>query len=97
MKKICLVLLAILSITSFAKNMVITSIQPLYSLTSYLVEGTDIQVKSVFDSSVSMDTSIDALLTKNLIYHMQKTQKLLLVCLEFGLKISYTVRLDNKI
>lgn len=66
MKKICLVLLAILSITSFAKNMVITSIQPLYSLTSYLVEGTDIQVKSVFDSSVSMDTSIDAFADKEL-------------------------------
>ena len=29
---------------SFAENVVITSIQPLYSLTSYLTKGTDIKV-----------------------------------------------------
>lgn len=61
------VFLSFLLISSFgyAKNVVITSIQPLYSLTSYLVRGTNIEVCSVFDSDVSMTMSYDAINDKD--------------------------------
>jgi len=46
---------------SFAENVVITSIQPLYSLTSYLTKGTDIKVYTPFGSDVSMTMSKDSI------------------------------------
>lgn len=62
MKKLLLCLsLLILSSFSFAENIVITSIQPLYSLTSYLTKGTDIKVYNAFGSDVSMTMSKDAI------------------------------------
>ncbi|MBQ3437441.1 MAG: zinc ABC transporter substrate-binding protein [Fusobacterium sp.] len=62
MKKI-LVALSMFFISSlvFAENIVITSIQPLYSLTSYIVKGTDIKVHSAFGSDTSMTMSRDAI------------------------------------
>ena len=46
---------------SFAENIVITSIQPIYSLTSYLTKGTDIKVYTPFGSDVSMTMSKDSI------------------------------------
>lgn len=53
MKKF-LVSIAILVMSSFifAENIVITSIQPVYSIVSYLTKGTDIKVYSPFGSDV---------------------------------------------
>lgn len=58
MKKF-LVSIAILVMSSFifAENIVITSIQPVYSIVSYLTKGTDIKVYSPFGSDVSMTMS----------------------------------------
>ena len=62
MKKILLfVLMLVLGSFSFAENVVITSIQPLYSLTSYLTKGTDIKVYTPFGSDVSMTMSKDSI------------------------------------
>lgn len=61
MKKISLLLFfVILSLNIFAKNIVLTSIQATYSIASYLTKGTDIEVKSLFGSDVSMDTQASA-------------------------------------
>ena len=62
MKKILLfILMLVLGTVSFAENIVITSIQPLYSLTSYLTKGTDIKVYTPFGSDVSMTMSKDSI------------------------------------
>ena len=62
MKKISLfILMLVLGTVSFAENIVITSIQPLYSLTSYLTKGTDIKVYTPFGSDISMTTSKEAI------------------------------------
>lgn len=44
-----------------AENIVITSIQPLYSLGSYLTEGTNIKVYSAFGSDISMTMSKESM------------------------------------
>jgi len=51
----------VLGTVSFAENIVITSIQPLYSLTSYLTKGTDIKVYTPFGSDISMTMSKEAI------------------------------------
>lgn len=62
MKKFLLCLsMLIISGFIYAENIVITSIQPLYSLTSYLTKGTDIRVHNAFDASTSMTMSRDAI------------------------------------
>ncbi|EFG94687.1 ABC transporter, substrate-binding protein [Fusobacterium nucleatum subsp. nucleatum ATCC 23726] len=62
MKKILLfVLMLVLGSFSFAENVVITSIQPLYSLTSYLTKGTDIKVYTPFGSDISMTMSKESI------------------------------------
>jgi iron/zinc/copper-binding protein len=62
MKKILLfILMLVLGTVSFAENIVITSIQPLYSLTSYLTKGTDIKVYTPFGSDISMTMSKEAI------------------------------------
>ena len=62
MKKILLfIFMLILGTVSFAENIVITSIQPLYSLTSYLTKGTDIKVYTPFGSETSMTMSKEAI------------------------------------
>ena len=62
MKKILLIILMlVLGTVSFAENIVITSIQPLYSLTSYLTKGTDIKVYTPFGSDTSMTMSKEAI------------------------------------
>ena len=62
MKKILLfILMLVLGTVSFAENIVITSIQPLYSLTSYLTKGTDIKVYIPFGSDTSMTMSKEAI------------------------------------
>lgn len=62
MKKILLfIFMLILGTVSFAENIVITSIQPLYSLTSYLTKGTDIKVYTPFGSDTSMTMSKEAI------------------------------------
>ena len=62
MKKILLfILMLVLGTVSFAENIVITSIQPLYSLTSYLTKGTDIKVYTPFSSETSMTMSKEAI------------------------------------
>ena len=62
MKKILFaIMLAMFSTLAFAENIVITSIQPLYSLTSYLTKETDIKVHSVFSSDISMTMSKDSI------------------------------------
>ena len=61
-KKILLfILMLVLGTVSFAENIVITSIQPLYSLTSYLTKGTDIKVYTPFGSDISMTMSKEAI------------------------------------
>ena len=60
-KKLLFILMLIIGSFSFAENIVITSIQPLYSLTSYLTKGTDIKVYSPFGSDVSMTMSKDSI------------------------------------
>ena len=62
MKKILLfIFMLVLGTVSFAENIVITSIQPLYSLTSYLTKGTDIKVYTPFGSDISMTMSKEAI------------------------------------
>ena len=62
MKKILLfILMLVLGTVSFAENIVITSIQPLYSLTSYLTKGTDIKVYTPFGSDTSMTMSKESI------------------------------------
>ena len=62
MKKILLfILMLVLGTVSFAENIVITSIQPLYSLTSYLTKGTEIKVYTPFGSETSMTMSKEAI------------------------------------
>ena len=62
MKKIVLfIFMLVLGTVSFAENIVITSIQPLYSLTSYLTKGTDIKVYTPFGSDTSMTMSKEAI------------------------------------
>lgn len=62
MKKILLfIFMLVLGTISFAENIVITSIQPLYSLTSYLTKGTDIKVYTPFGSDTSMTMSKEAI------------------------------------
>ena len=56
-KKLLFILILIIGSFSFAENIVITSIQPLYSLTSYLTKGTDIKVYTPFGSDISMTMS----------------------------------------
>lgn len=67
MKKIFIVfVLSVFStVLSFAENIVITSIQPTYSLTSYLTKGTSIKVYNPFDSDVSMTMSREAMREEN--------------------------------
>ena len=60
-KKLLFILMLIIGSFSFAENIVITSIQPLYSLTSYLTKGTDIKVYAPFGSDVSMTMSKDSI------------------------------------
>ena len=60
-KKLLFILMLIIGSFSFAENIVITSIQPLYSLTSYLTKGTDIKVYTPFGSDVSMTMSKEAI------------------------------------
>ena len=60
-KKLLFLLMLIIGSLSFAENIVITSIQPLYSLTSYLTKGTDIKVYTPFGSDVSMTMSKDSI------------------------------------
>ena len=60
-KKLLFILMLIIGSFSFAENIVITSIQPLYSLTSYLTKGTDIKVYTPFGSDVSMTMSKDSI------------------------------------
>ena len=62
MKKILLfIFMLVLGTVSFAENIVITSIQHLYSLTSYLTKGTDIKVYTPFGSDTSMTMSKEAI------------------------------------
>lgn len=58
-----LVFIGVIAMSSliFAKNIVITSIQPLYSLVSCLVEGTNIEVYTPFGSDVSMSISRESI------------------------------------
>jgi len=60
-KKLLFILMLIIGSFSFAENIVITSIQPLYSLTSYLTKGTDIKVYTPFGSDISMTMSKEAI------------------------------------
>ena len=60
-KKLLFILMLIIGSFSFAENIVITSIQPLYSLTSYLTKGTDINVYTPFGSDISMTMSKEAI------------------------------------
>ena len=60
-KKLLFILMLIIGSFSFAENIVITSIQPLYSLTSYLTKGTDIKVYIPFGSDISMTMSKEAI------------------------------------
>ena len=60
-KKLLFILMLIIGTVSFAENIVITSIQPLYSLTSYLTKGTDIKVYTPFGSDISMTMSKEAI------------------------------------
>ena len=60
-KRLLFILMLIIGSFSFAENIVITSIQPLYSLTSYLTKGTDIKVYTPFGSDISMTMSKEAI------------------------------------
>ena len=60
-KKLLFILMLIIGSLSFAENIVITSIQPLYSLTSYLTKGTDIKVYTPFGSDISMTMSKESI------------------------------------
>ena len=60
-KKLLFILMLIIGSFSFAENIVITSIQPLYSLTSYLTKGTDIKVYTPFGSDISMTMSKESI------------------------------------
>ena len=60
-KRLLFILMLIIGSFSFAENIVITSIQPLYSLTSYLTKGTDIKVYTPFGSDVSMTMSKESI------------------------------------
>lgn len=62
MKKIIIIAWVVLtSMSVFAENIVLTAIQPLYTITSELTKGTKIKTTSVFDAYTSMDMSREAL------------------------------------
>ena len=62
MKKICLLFtMLFMTFISYGKNIVITSIQPLYSMVSMLTDGTDIESYTPFDSDISMTTSRESM------------------------------------
>lgn len=62
MKKSLLFLgVLVLGTSLFAKNVVLTSIQPTYSIAKELTKNTSIDVKSVFASDVSMDMAREAI------------------------------------
>ena len=66
MKKLLFILILLFTgIVAYGKNIVITSIQPLYSLVSILTEGTDIESYTPFESDVSMTTSREAMKEEN--------------------------------
>ena len=60
-KRLLFILMLIIGSFSFAENIVITSTQPIYSLTSYLTKGTDIKVYTPFGSDISMTMSKEAI------------------------------------
>lgn len=60
-KRLLFILMLIIGSFSFAENIVITSTQPLYSLTSYLTKGTDIKVYTPFGSDISMTMSKESI------------------------------------
>lgn len=60
-KYLILLLFNLIFLTSFGKNIVITSIQPLYSIVSILTDGTDIQSFTPFESDTSMTMSKEAI------------------------------------
>lgn len=60
-KRILILFLFLVSCFSFAENIVITSIQPLYSLATYITKGTNIKVHNAFGSETSMTMSRDAI------------------------------------
>ena len=60
-KKLLFILMLIIGSFSFAENIVITSTQPMYSLTSYLTKGTDIKVYTPFGSDISMTMSKESI------------------------------------
>ena len=60
-KRLLFILMLIIGSFSFAENIVMTSIQPLYSLTSYLTKGTDIKVYTPFGSDISMTMSKESI------------------------------------
>ena len=88
MKKILLfVLMLVLGSFSFAENVVITSIQPLYSLTSYLTKGTDIKVYTPFGSDISMTMSKESIREEGFNLAVAKRLKQLLILLKYGQKM----------
>lgn len=64
-KKLLILFCFIISYFSFSENIVITSIQPLYSLTTYITKDTDIKVFNAFGSETSMTMSREAINEEN--------------------------------
>lgn len=62
MKKLILIIFTlIINLSVLGKNLVLTSIQPLYSIASSITAGTPINIQSVFGSDTAMETSREAL------------------------------------
>lgn len=64
-KRLLILFCFIISYFSFSENIVITSIQPLYSLTTYITKDTDINVYNAFGSETSMTMSREAINEEN--------------------------------
>lgn len=64
-KKLLILFCFIISYFSFSENIVITSTQPLYSLTTYITKDTDIKVYNAFGSETSMTMSREAINEEN--------------------------------
>lgn len=71
-RKLLFLGMIVFCINIFAKNLVLTSIQPTYAIAKELTEGTGIKVESVFTSGISMDMAREAMLGEDFIEPKQK-------------------------
>ncbi len=64
-KFILIIFILTINLSALAENIVLTSIQPLYSISSFITKGTPVKTQCVFGSDTAMETSKEALNEEN--------------------------------